>query len=149
MKLVIDDNEYDMDLTKAIQFYRILYTMARGDGLKLANGKMLQMGSNSLMRTALKMVMTPVVLPFVKSMYAERGMQLAPPEKHADLIDYCFNAVLDFAIASQEKLRVNLASKNDTDCGKSIVSIAAAWQQTDEQKTDEQKLIGEASTSDH
>lgn len=133
MKVIIDDITYNVDMTKPIQFYKILYAMARGEGLKLPNGQIFQMGSQSLIRTALKMIITPIILPLIKAMYYEQGIELTPPVKHADLIDYCVTAMLDYCIITQEQFHVNLTSEASSDSSRTVVAIAATWQSSHEE----------------
>lgn len=137
MRVKLDDTLYNIDLKKLIQFYKLLYSMARTDGIHLPNGQNFHLGDNLLIRTALKAAMTPVIIPFIKDLYKSNGIDLPAAPKHADLIDYAVGALLDFCIISQEKLDVSFTSETGENCSRSIITVSASWREEEAATTNE------------
>lgn len=130
MRLLIDDKTYRLSLERTVQKMRETYEQVSTNGLKRNDGSILRFGDRSLVRTGLKAIMTPIVIPFLQKIYTERGIILDPPAKHTDLIDYAVNAFLEFMVITERTLDVHLTSEVDEYSGPSIISISAAIQPT-------------------
>lgn len=127
MKLIFDDTVYHVDLSKVVEADRQIYQAVRTNGLQLKDGTIVQMNDRSIMRTALKMIMTPIVLPLLRNLYASKDIILDPPPKHTDLIDYAVHAFLDYCAILEKRLEVNLTSKTSENSGNTVESIATTW----------------------
>lgn len=126
MKISINENHYTLDLTSVVNLYRRIYETARTNGIVLSTGKLFVMNNQSLMRSAMKIIITPVVLPMLRTMYEERGLELEAPQRHADLIDFCVYKFLDLAQIVQEELRLDFQADEINDYGyQRLVSVTS------------------------
>lgn len=129
MKIILDEHEYSVDLTKTIELIRFIYLKLNNEGITLKDGETLKLGDHSILRTSLKAIMTPMVIPMLRKMYAEKHIILDPPVRHTDLIDYSVNALCDFLSIIEKRLNVILASKVIDNSRSSIESITTTWEE--------------------
>ena len=124
MKVTLDGIQYDLDLSKPIELYRLMWRQLSTGGIKTADGSTFVFNKDSLLRTALKTVMTPVVIPAIKRLYQKKGIELEPPVKHSDLLDYAVNKMLDYMTTVQGDVHAYLTSQANENSGRTIVGFS-------------------------
>lgn len=125
MKFKLDGKVYKLDLSKVIEFERAVYTEVNTNGI-LVDGKLHRFDSG-IMRTAVNMIMTPIVLPIIRKMYMSKGIVLEPPAKHSDLVDYAVHAMLDYVSMLERKFYADFTCEISNDCESTIVSVAPSF----------------------
>jgi hypothetical protein len=128
VQIDIDGEIYDLDLDRSIELMRSLYAqMSSETGVVGNDGKTYKL-NRGVMRTALKTIMTPFVIPMIERMYSDHNILLDKPERHTDLIDYAINAMLDFMLIAGENTRAVFTSEIREDSRHTIKSIHARWE---------------------
>jgi hypothetical protein len=124
----IDGEIYDLDLTKTIELMRGLYKqMSSEQGIVGTDGKTYKL-NRGLIRTAIKSIMTPFIIPMIERMYSDHDIILVKPERHADLIDYAVDALLDFMLVAGENTHVDFTSEIRENSRHSVKSIRSRWE---------------------
>ena len=131
MRIQIDDTNYTLHVSDMIELYRYLYTQASDTGIELQDGTKFTFNRDSLLRTGLKVLMTPFVIPFIRNLYKQRSLDLVPPVKHQDLIDYSVHALLDYVKIAGINLHVDFTSRTDEGGGKTIETVATSWNENE------------------
>lgn len=146
MRLTIDNQEYTLPLQRTINIYQLLYEKMIQDGLQvgLPSGDMLLLSRDSLLRSTLKILMTPIVIPRLRKLYASKGMTLPDPPKHSDLVDFVVLAVLNYIRCVEGGYHVSLTSEDGPDSIKTIKTFTASWSDGQEKPDNSGKAIEEA-----
>lgn len=136
MKIFLDDTTYLLDVGKLCRQLRLIYAAKSVDKIKLG-GKTLDMSKRSLLRTALKSVMVPIVLPILEELYLSKGFMLPKPERHSDLIDYAITHIINFASLVEKDFNIHVESTEiDSGNGTRIIkSLLATSNTTDTGRT--------------
>lgn len=125
MKIFIDNQEYEIPLSTIANRLEEKYMLLKDKPLKMPNGKVIDFSRKSLLRTGLKSVLVPIVLPILQGMYQENFLILPPHEKHSDLIDYVIIHMLRFIGLMEGKITLNVSTIEDIDsCIKHIKAIS-------------------------
>lgn len=104
MRIYIDGVPYHLNIGEIAAHLQSLYTEHKGvmEQPVEKNGIKFDFGRKSVLRIAVKTTLVPLVLPIIRAMYENKGLQLRPHVKHEDLIDYIVENVLTY-IATIEK----------------------------------------------
>lgn len=131
MKIDFNDDQYQYNVKKWTSQILSLYAVLRTSGIETKDGKHLSFAKDSLLRTALKAIMAPFFIPFLKDLYRDKGLELPPPLKHADLIDYFIINLIHWIDQVEETLYVKatIADETSGDSRKTISTILATWQE--------------------
>jgi hypothetical protein len=125
MKFFIDNQEYELPLSTIANRLEEKYLLLKDKPLKMPNGKTFDFSRKSLLRTALKSALVPIVLPILQGMYEENFLILPPHEKHSDLIDYLIIHALRFIGLMEGKINLNVTTSEDNDsCIKHVTSVS-------------------------
>lgn len=137
MKITLDEQLYELHLGSTIERFRSAYEKIVAGEITLPSSSPFARGS--LLRTALKQVMTPLVIPALRKLYVDKGLELPTPPKHTDLIDFVVFAVLAYIRSVEGGYHVRLTSEDGSDSVKTIKSFSASWKR--EERTTEEKLL--------
>ena len=127
MRIEIDGQGYTLDVNTLLELYRALYKQASTEGLVLQDGSRFLFNRDSLLRTGLKMIMTPFVIPFIRRLYAQHDLPLDAPIRHADLIDYSVNALIDYVKIAGENINANFTTGDGQGNNRNIETVATSW----------------------
>jgi uncharacterized Fe-S cluster protein YjdI len=112
MKITVDNERtYNISILPMTNHFLKMY---RGDNIDI-HGKIQAsnplLARNSLVMTALKSLITPIVIPWLKTLYLSKGLTLLPPVKHENLIDYSVKAIAAWTLEVGEYTHVNITTQ--------------------------------------
>lgn len=151
MKINIDGQFYHLNIGEIAAHLQSLYTEHKGSLEQPVekNGIKFDFGRKSVLRIAVKSAIVPLVLPIIRTMYENKGLQLRPHIKHEDLIDYIVENVLTYVATIEKEFQLYVLTIPIGESGYRYVKALSTNGQAALERTvsgDEQEVTEESST---
>jgi hypothetical protein len=99
MNILCDNKGYILDVQKIAVYIKNWYQkMDKTDNgvITLKNGKTIQIGKKSLLRTGMKQLIGTFLVPIMKDLYESNNLKAPVYERHTDVIYYFLCGMIDF-----------------------------------------------------
>jgi hypothetical protein len=141
MLLFVDGTGYRIELSKYARMIKVVYEMSTTTGIPMKDGSRFYI--NPTMKSFLKLIATPVLIPMLRNLYLERGLKLEPPVRHEDLMEYFIENFVRWIEQVEGRLSIDATtSETDENSYKTVIGATTTWK--DAQK--ENRVISGNST---